>query len=100
MITVADKQAAKGAGWMTLATVVMLGAGIVALATGIPLVVSGLFLVVAAACGLVTVSLSLVAVGGRGEPAPAAPVDLGSSTDSVADPEAEETEQAEGEPAT
>lgn len=51
---------------MTLATLVMFAAGIVALATGIPLDVSGLFLITAAPCALVTVSLFLVAVRGRG----------------------------------
>jgi hypothetical protein len=66
MIAFADKQAARGAVWMTLATLVMLGAGIVALSVGIPLDVSGLFLIMAAPCALVTVSLSLVAVRGRG----------------------------------
>jgi hypothetical protein len=104
MITLVDKQAAKGAGWMTLATAVTLGAGIVALSTGIPMIVSGLFFVMAMACGFVTVSLSLVALHGRGEPVPAASVDLDSSSAdsaSVVDPEAEaeqaETEQAEPE---
>jgi UPF0716 family protein affecting phage T7 exclusion len=51
---------------MTLATLAMLVAGIVALATGIPLDVAGLFLITAAPCALVTVSLYLVAVRGRG----------------------------------
>jgi hypothetical protein len=93
MIAFADKQAARGAGWMTLATLLMLGAGIVALSVGIPLLVSGLFLITAAPCALVTVSLFLVAVRGRGGEAVAAV---------SVDPPAEEpaaAESAVGEPA-
>jgi hypothetical protein len=75
MVTLADKRAAIGAGWMGLATIAMLGVGIIALATGVPLMVAGLFLVLGTCCVLVTVSLSLVALHGRGdEPAATDPV--------------------------
>lgn len=95
MIAFADKQAARAAGWMTLATVIVLAAGIVALSVGIPMIVSGLFFAAAVPCAFVTVSLSLVAVRGRGGEAAAVPVDPATeeaTTEAAAETAAEDAE--------